>query len=581
MPKTPSPPIPAVDSNISANSQSLPSGSLSSASGLGVSLAELSSHAEVSQKLQEHTPNDPLIGQQVGNFKILERIGKGGFGAVYKAEQVFLEQFYAIKMLRVDQVSDAEVVERFRREAQALGQLRHGNIVDLTDFGLLPEHGFYLVMEYLEGANLQQRIKQQEAFPLQRIQHLYKQICEVLYYIHNKGIVHRDLKPGNIFITDDPKRPDLVKLIDFGIAALSASSEITHTGAYLGTAKYVSPEQAQGLRELDARSDLYSLGVILCRLLTGQAPFSNDSVINIIYHQIHTQPPRLQQLAPHIKWHPQLEAFVAKTLAKDPNNRPRDAQHFWQECDAALQAQLSSGLQVNAKTILDFPTNDMFSNEDSKNGSWSSSVRNANKLNSGDSFAAAQLSFSDDETSLSQDAIFLRKPPLWKRWSLWAAIATIGIIAFFALSGPSTPTPNKQASRPLPPAPVELTIVTNPPRARLYRFAKSGQKAYLGVTPHVIKGSSGSSFTIQLSLEGYQTKTVRGTFSMAQVQKTYDLEAALVAPRPPPPRIKKRSSPRRRWVRPRRRWRRLRRRRRRPVKRRKVNPIGIADPFGG
>lgn len=285
--------------------------------------------------------DDPFLGYQVGNYKIEKKIGKGGFGSVYKASHVYIPQSFAVKVLHVDRQTDPEVVERFKREAHTLSQIRHKHVVQLADFGMLPERGFYLAMEYLEGRNLQGILKRGYRFSISQIKHIISQLCEVLHYVHQKGIVHRDLKPANIFILRESNEHEpQIRLLDFGIAALTETNEeLTSAGSYLGTAKYISPEQAQGAPEIDGRADLYSLGIILYRLLTGELPFMAPHPMTILYNQINMPAPTLKSLSPDEQWHPRLEAFLQRVLAKTPNARPQNGEQFWKECQEALNAQ--------------------------------------------------------------------------------------------------------------------------------------------------------------------------------------------------------------------------------------------------
>ncbi|MCB9639283.1 MAG: serine/threonine protein kinase [Myxococcales bacterium] len=283
---------------------------------------------------------DRLLGQQIGNFRILSCIGRGGFATVYKAEQLYLQQPFAIKVLHIDPQEQPDILERFRREAQALAQLRHNNVVQISDFGLLPDLGFYLVMEYLEGQDLRKCFQKEAPFSIARISRMIEQLCSVLDYIHRKGVIHRDLKPANIFVIEDQVFGEQAKLIDFGVASLMREvGLLTQQGAYLGTARYVSPEQAEGSKDVDGRSDLYALGIILHWMLCGKHPFDGENPVGILYQQIHKAPPKLAEQAPQKPWAPQLEEALQRFLAKDRNDRPEHAVAFWQECKIALEAQ--------------------------------------------------------------------------------------------------------------------------------------------------------------------------------------------------------------------------------------------------
>lgn len=310
-----------------------------------ISLAEGPIHKNV---VVSEAP-DPFLGQVVGNFKIIEVIGRGGFGKVYRAEHTLLHESFAVKLLNVGTQAEQEFIQRFQREARVLAQLKHENVVHLADFGLLPGGGFYLIMEYLEGMSLQQCLKARQPFPIPRMRSLVSQVCKVLGYIHEKGVIHRDIKPGNLFLSPLEKGPEKVKLIDFGIAALDDEDvePLTQAEAFLGTAKYASPEQISGDSQLDHRSDLYSFAIILYLLVAGRLPFRAKGVMNIIHLQLNAPPPQLSQLYPSRAWSTQLETFFQSALAKQPCQRPPHADAFWKMCDAALLDQLELDARTN------------------------------------------------------------------------------------------------------------------------------------------------------------------------------------------------------------------------------------------
>ncbi|MBK07487.1 MAG: hypothetical protein CL932_22295 [Deltaproteobacteria bacterium] len=283
-------------------------------------------------------PQDPFIGRLLGNFKILEKIGEGGFGAVYKAEQVHLQQFFAVKLLRTMN-ANAETIERFKREAKALAKIRHENVVQLADFGLLPDSGFYLVMEYAEGKTLKELLASQQKLPLARILPIIEQVCSVLEYVHQLGICHRDLKPDNILLVSEENRSEQVKVIDFGIAAVDEEeSELTAQDTYLGSPLYMAPEQGRD-EELDARSDLYSLGVVLFEMLTGRPPFEGEALHVLLSKHLFSDPPKLAEIASDVHWGRMMEAFVQRALSKKREQRPQSAKQFWEEFQRAVQAQ--------------------------------------------------------------------------------------------------------------------------------------------------------------------------------------------------------------------------------------------------
>lgn len=345
------------------------------AGSIGVSLNDDSfddPDESLSQKIAAATPEDPLLGQLIGNCRLEQVIGRGGFGVVYKGKHIFLDETFAIKILHLSQQLDKETVKRFRREALTLLRLRHEKIVHFIDFGFVQGVGLYLSMEHLEGQTLRGRLIRDRPYPLAQIRVLMEQLCEVLQHVHNQGIVHRDLKPGNLFLTAPTHQdgPEVLKLIDFGIASLPyVTRSLTHEGDYLGTAEYSSPEQAKGVLALDGRSDLYAVGAILFRLLVGHVPFRGQAPTHVMYQQVHTPAPTLSQEQPTRLWAPPLEAFVGRALAKDPAQRPQSARLFWEQLQVALDAQeaLEAGAAQAAPTLSTQPKS---TGQPSSRGLW-------------------------------------------------------------------------------------------------------------------------------------------------------------------------------------------------------------------
>ncbi|MCX8037201.1 MAG: protein kinase [Candidatus Sumerlaeia bacterium] len=262
-----------------------------------------------------------MTGQVVdGKFEILDEIGHGGMGIVYRARQISLDRIVALKMLSASLVDDPEFRNRFCQEAKIIARLSHPNILHVYD---ILDHGtdFWIVMEYLEGQSLRDVLREAGRLPIAKAVHIAAQVANGLAYAHSKGIIHRDIKPDNIMMLPD----DQVKIMDFGIAHLRGSSIHTQTGVAMGTPQFMSPEQAAG-KPVDARSDLYSLTVVLYRMLTGELPFTADSPVAVALKHVQEPPPRPSRINPAIS--PGLDALVLKGLAKKPEERFQSAEEM-------------------------------------------------------------------------------------------------------------------------------------------------------------------------------------------------------------------------------------------------------------
>jgi len=261
-----------------------------------------------------------MIGSIVGNYKITEKIGEGGMGAVYRGVDMMLEREVAIKALRPELGSQPAVVERFRSEAVTLAKLNHPNIATLYNFFRQGDH-FFMVLEFVRGATLDRIINEHGAMSCEQAITMFAQVLEGIDHAHRFGVVHRDIKPGNVMLT----QTGTLKVLDFGIARVLGTSRMTKTGHLIGTIEYMSPEQVRG-QETDARSDIYSLGMLLYEMLTGRVPFSTDSEFELMKSQVEAIPPPPRDFAPHIP--DAIEEAILKSLAKRPEDRFQTAGDF-------------------------------------------------------------------------------------------------------------------------------------------------------------------------------------------------------------------------------------------------------------
>lgn len=289
---------------------------------------------------------DPLLGRCIaGRFTVLGKLGSGSMGAVYRARQEAVGRDVALKIVRPDRTADVQSQARFEREAQATSALASPHTVTVFDFGAAEDGSWFLAMELLRGETLGARLRAVGRLAPRAAIGFACEALESLAEAHAKGIIHRDLKPDNLFLEAAPGpvgRPaqEVCKLLDFGIAKLihnpPALDQLeTQAGAVFGTPRYMSPEQAQG-EALDARSDLYSLSVILYAMLTGGAPFVDDDAVVVMASHITRKPPAFAQVAPSLSSMPALEAVVMRGLAKAPSERPQSAEIYAGELKAAL-----------------------------------------------------------------------------------------------------------------------------------------------------------------------------------------------------------------------------------------------------
>lgn len=264
---------------------------------------------------------DPLLEQVIGDrYRILQRIGAGGMGQVYRAAHARIATLFAVKVLFGDLAHDSTMRSRFQREAEAASCLHSRRIVRVVDFGESSEGLLYLVMELLEGASLTSMLERERTIVPRRAVDVARQVARGLAHAHDRGVVHRDLKPDNVMLVEEDEEPDVVKLLDFGVARLKGSNRLTQYGQAVGTPTYMAPEQFLGI-EVDGRADLYSLGVILYEMLTGDPPFISETLPGLVaLHQFEPAPP-IRDRGPYAPLAPRLASAVHRLLAKDPNDR--------------------------------------------------------------------------------------------------------------------------------------------------------------------------------------------------------------------------------------------------------------------
>ncbi len=291
---------------------------------------------------------DPFVGKVIdGRYQILQRIGEGGMGVVYKAKQQSIDRIIAIKMLNQQMASDEQWVNRFYNEAKATSRLQHPNTIRMFDFGRTQDGYLFLTMEFLDGITLRQAISTQAPMAPNRVLKILIQCCASLAEAHSIGIIHRDIKPDNVFLLNMAGSPDFVKLLDFSVAKLLQENDRmrTQAGVVFGTPQYMSPEQGRGL-PLDARSDIYALGILAYEMLTGRVPFNDENPMNVLQMHLRAECPPLPQTVPY-----EVQNVVRRALEKDPARRYQSAGEMMQHCQAVFAQVQGGGPTVGAAGV--------------------------------------------------------------------------------------------------------------------------------------------------------------------------------------------------------------------------------------
>jgi serine/threonine-protein kinase len=300
--------------------------------------------------LRAKNPTADLVGQVVADrYHIIKKLGEGGMGAVYLGEHVKMGRKSAIKVMNPSMANDPDAISRFNREASNASRISHPNVCQIYDFGETPEGIIYLAMEFIEGKALTEVIEHEGALPAPRAAKILKQSADALAAAHDLNIVHRDLKPDNIMIVQGRDGSDIVKVVDFGIAKAVAGDEtgqkVTKTGLVVGTPEYMSPEQLSG-DKLDGRSDIYSLGLVFYRMLTGVLPFQADSAQETMIKRLTDDPLPLAGARPDIAFPPKLQPVLDKALSRSPATRYANAAEFGRDAEEAVGGVAVPGTRV-------------------------------------------------------------------------------------------------------------------------------------------------------------------------------------------------------------------------------------------
>jgi len=477
---------------------------------------------------EREASSSDLRGQLAGEYRILRKLGAGGFGTVYEAEHPLLKRRAAVKVLHASPGVDSVAVQRFIAEARSASQIRHRHIVDIFSFGTLPNGQYFYVMDLLEGAPLDRYLREHAKLAPRFALALLRPIAEAIDALHAASLVHRDLKPANIYLAWDSEGDVIPKLLDFGLVKLLGDvSGNTTTGQPLGTPFYMSPEQCQG-HKIDGRADIYSFGVICHEILAGEVPFSGDTATAVLIAHVLQDPPRMSATNPVLP--PELDEPVLRMLAKEPAMRPGSA---GEALDALEKAALHAGVTLAGEGDLrELPR----------------PVSDPPELNEFEASATVAQSGMREGTHASQSM----------RW-LWLGLVPLIALVWFVGErdrdpAASTSQPNVQVTSEPPPAaaepppaaaapqPVAAPQPTLPEPVRIrVKGAASGSEIFLGDQK---LGAAGGEVLVPFGDEPVQLRVVTPGRPSRAVKVTPNAAAEVVLPAEKPARSKRSALPR-------------------------------------
>ncbi len=463
-----------------------------------------------------------MIGTRVGNYEIKEKLGEGGMGAVYMGEHPLIGKRVAIKVLLDELVANEALVTRFFHEAKAANDIRHQNIVDIVDFGKLDKPGgghiVYLIMELLEGQSLAGRLDTKR-LTFDEVRHVLQQCCSGLAASHAKGIIHRDLKPDNLFLVQRGGDENFVKILDFGIAKLTATSSTqskTRTGTLIGTPAYMSPEQCAGRSNIDARSDIYALGIVMYEMLTGHVPFKGEGFGDIVVAQLTETAKKPSELRKEIP--PELDAIVMKAIEKEPDARFQSMEEFRVALKDPAKFAESPSAVAQLGAVMAAPTAAVPAVED-KSGPRAAVQSQpeavtliASKKKKDTTLSGAASESAVREAASPSRAGGGRRGLVFGGIGVVAAVAAVlAIVKFGGASSPPpapamvapAPKPVAAVAAPKPPEQVVVALKSDPPGAQVVRT----DGVIVGMTPVEMKLDKGAPpLDVQLNLDGYRSE---------------------------------------------------------------------------